>query len=192
MQETHGKFDNRDRDRVIDAIQKHYAVKLQQVGRRPKWLRDASGRNWWVLGGSQNRRQEHWHGVPEEMMKDERRAQVEGVLVIADKKSTRIDVFEGPLGGLASASDELPLPRATQPPRDYKFNVKVRGTRMRCIEVPSVVSDWVLTIPYSAEERERDRALNEFRKTVAAMSLEDRAALMDELHRIADAAPQGY
>ena len=57
MQETHGKFGNRDRDRVIDAIQKHYAVKLQQVGRRPKWLRDASGRNWWVLGGSQNLRQ---------------------------------------------------------------------------------------------------------------------------------------
>ena len=184
MKQNFKKFDDLDRNHVINAIQEHDGVNLQEVGSRSKWLRDASGRNWWVLGGLGA-----WHGIPEEMMENERRAQVEGVLVIAYKKHTSIDVFKGPLGRLVSASNELP--RATQPPRDYKFNVEVSGTRMRCTGVPNLVLDRLTTIPYSAEDRERDRALNEFRKSVSAMSLEDRAALMDELNRITDAAPPG-
>ena len=35
-----GKFDNDNRDCVVDAVQEHYGVKLDKVGQRPKWLRD--------------------------------------------------------------------------------------------------------------------------------------------------------
>ena len=146
MKQKPEKFDNLARNHVINAIQGHYHVELHTVRRRSKWLQDKSGRNWWVLGGRGT-----WHGIPEEMMEDERRAQVEGVLVIAYKRLTGIDVFEGPLGPLLSASNELP--RATQPPRDYKFNVKVSGTRLQCTEVPNLVLDRLATIPYSAEDR---------------------------------------
>ena len=83
MKQKPEKFDNLDRTRVISEIQRYFGVKLQRVGRRFKWLRDESGRNWWVLGGIDT-----WHGIPEEMMEDERRTQVEGVLVIAYKKLT--------------------------------------------------------------------------------------------------------
>ena len=176
------KFDDLARDRVIKNIQEHEGVNLQKVGRRSKWLRDASGRSWWVLGG-----RETWHGIPEEMMVHEKCSQIEGMLVVAYQKLTSIDVFKGPLGPLASASNELP--RATQSPRDYNFNVKVSGTRMWCIEVPNVVLARFATIPFSAEDRERDRKLNEFQKSISAMSLEDLTALGDELNRIAGAAP---
>ena len=89
MKEKPERFDDLDRRPVIDAIQEHYGVKLQKVGSRPKWLRDASGRNWWILGGL-----ETWHGIPEEMMEHEKCSEVEGMLVIAYKKLTKIEVFK--------------------------------------------------------------------------------------------------
>ena len=184
MKQKPEKFDNLDRTRVISEIQGYFGVKLQRVGRRPKWLRDESGRNWWVLGGIGT-----WHDIPEEMMEDERRTQVEGVLVIAYKKLTSIDVFKGPLGPLVSASNELP--GATQPRSKYNLNVKVSGTCMRCIEVPNVVLARFATNPYSAEDKTRDRRLAEFCKTISSMSLEDTVVLMDELNRISGAASPG-
>ena len=132
MKQKPEKFDNLDRDLVIKEIQERCGVKLKKVRGGFKWLRDESGRNWWVLDGIDT-----WHGIPEEMMEDERRTQVEGVLVIAYKKLTSIDVFKGPLGPLVSASNGLP--GATQPGSQYHFNVKPSRTRMRCIEVPKVV-----------------------------------------------------
>ena len=127
MKQKSEKFDDLARNHVINAIQEHHGVNLQKKRRLSIWLRDASDRNWCVLGGI-----ETWHGIPVEVVEDEKRAQLKGVFVIAYKKSTNIDVFEGPLGRLVSALVERR--RATQPPRDYKFNVKVSGTRMRCIE----------------------------------------------------------
>lgn len=184
MKQKRGKFDGLDRDRVVDAIQEHEGVKLQKMGRTFKWSRDASGRNWWILGGK-----ETWHGIPETMMNDEKCAQVEGVLVIAYKKRTRIDVFKGPLGPLVSASKMLS--RAGQPPREFHFDVKVSGTRMQCIQIPNVVLDRLVTIPHSEEDRERGRKLDEFQKSISAMSREDLTALMDKLNRTGDAASPG-
>lgn len=183
MKQKPEKFDDLDRRRVIDAVQNHYGVQLQKVeSRRPKWLQEASGRNWWVLGGIG-----FFHGVPEKMMEHEKHSKVEGMLVIAYKKSNDMDVFAGPLGPLVSARNKLP--RAAQPPREFKFNVEMSGTRMRCIEVPNVVLGRLLTIPHSAEDRKRDKTLNEFQKSVSTMSREELTALMDSLNRISDAAP---
>ena len=176
MKQTLGRFDNFDRNIVIGEIQEHYGVRLQKVGRRPKWLNDESGRSWWVLGG-----RDGWHGIPEEMMEDATQAQVEGMLVIATKNLTSIEAFAGPLGGLVSARDKLS--RASQTTGDYQFTVKVSGAHMRCEQDPNVVLVRFATIPCSAEDRERNRTLNDFRKTVAAMSPEDRAAVMNELLR---------
>ncbi len=38
MKQTAIKFDDLDRKRVIDAVQEHYGVKLDEVGHRSKWL----------------------------------------------------------------------------------------------------------------------------------------------------------
>ena len=177
MKQKPERFDDLDRRPVINVIQEHYGVKLQKVGSRRKWLRDASGRNWWVLGGL-----ETWHGIPEEMMEHEKCSVVEGLLVIAYKKRTKIEVFKGQLGPLVSTRDELP--RSAQ---QFHFDVEVSGTRMRCIQAPDVVLDRLATIPYSAKDRERDRTLNEFQKSVSAMSREEMTALMGKLNRIGDA-----
>ena len=179
MKQTLAKFDNLDRDLVLHEIQKHYAVKLQQVGGRSKWLKEESGRSWWVLGGRENERGKYWHGIPEEMMEDETRAQDDGMLVIAEKHLTSIEAFAGPLGRLVSARDTLY--RARQTSGDYQFTVKANGPRMQCDQAPNVVLSSFATIPCSAEDRERARARNAFLKAVAAMSPEDQAALLNEL-----------
>ncbi len=174
MNQRTERFGDQDRDQVIHAILECCGVQLERVGSRSKWLREASGKNWWILGGRGT-----WHGIPKDMMRDERQARTAGVLVIAIKKQASIDVFKGPLGPLVSNRDRL-----RRGDDQFHFNVKVDGTRMRCVEAPNVVLDKLVTIPYCAEDRERDKRLNEILKLTSTMSREERAAVMSELARL--------
>ena len=166
------KFDELDRECVVEKVQEHYDVKLDKVGQRPKWRRDESGRNWWVLGGVGD-----WNGIPKEMMEDEKQAQLEGKLVIADKKLTSIEVFVGPLSQLVSSRNKLPPTKETGA---YNFNVKVSGDRMRCVEVPAVVLERIASIPYSDEDRERQRSTDKNSKILASLTPEQLKELLDK------------
>ena len=175
MKHPVGKFDNLDRNRVMGAVQEHYAVKLVRVGSRYKWLGDASGRNWWILGGKDD-----FHGIPEDMMEDERQARVEGMLVIAQRKVGSIDVFAGSLGPLVSARDRLY--RAARSTGDYQFEVTLKGERLvvsgRRRNVVLELKRFA-TIPYSAEDKERDRKMVAVGKILATLSPEERKSLID-------------
>ena len=109
MTDKIGRFGNLERERVIDAIQSHYGVTLRKVGRRPKWRRDETGRNWWVLGG-----REDWHGIAAEMMDDEIASSSEGMLVIAQKKIQSIETFAGALPSRPRAHRTLPRGKELQ------------------------------------------------------------------------------
>ena len=165
------KFDNLDRKRVIESIEEYYGVKLDKVGQRVKWLREDSGKAWWVLGGIGD-----WHGIAEEMMEREKEAPIEGMLVIAEKKRTSIEVFAGPLNQLVSSRDELFRTKETGA---YQFTVKVRGDLMQCVQAPAVVLERILSIPHSDADRERERRTGEASKMIAALSPEE---LNDLLH----------
>ena len=149
MKHPVGKFDNLDRDRVILAVQEHYDLYLKKVGSRHKWLRDESGRNWWVLGGKDD-----YHGIPEDMMEGERQARIEGMLVIAQRKVGSIDAFSGALGPLVSTRDKLY--RAARSTGDYQFEATVKGDRLvlsgRRRNVVLELKRFA-TIPFSAETR---------------------------------------
>lgn len=166
-----GKFDKWDRERVIGAVQEHCCVRLRRVGRRDKWLRDNSNRNWWVLGGIAD-----WHGIPQEMMADEKLARLEGVLVMAEKKLTRMEIFMGPLGQLLSSRNRL-YPAASG---GRQFTVKVRGDVMRCVQAPVVVLKRIASIPHSEEDREHVRRRNEVSKILARLSEEELIELAEK------------
>ena len=102
------KFDNLDRNRVIHAVEEYHGVKLEKVGRRRKWLQDESGRNWWILGGYGD-----YHGVPEEMMEAELKSPTTGILIIAERKLTDIDIFSGSVEKLCKNRNKLYRARKT-------------------------------------------------------------------------------
>lgn len=174
MKQKPGKFANLDRAHVISALEEHYGIKLKKVSPRHKWLRDESDRNWWVLGG-----RDDWHGIPEEMMEDERQAHLEGRLVIAEKRLGSLVVFEGPLSRLVSARGKLY--RATQTTGDYQFTVEVKGDAMRCVQASDVALRRITSIPFSDEQKARTRQINKLKKEMSAMSPEERAVLLDAL-----------
>ena len=178
MTDEIAKFGNLERDRVIEAIQVHYGVTLHKVGKRPKWRRDETGRNWWVLGG-----REDWHGIPEEMMGDESAVSTEGMLVIAQKKVETIEAFAGTLGPLVDARSKLYHAQQSVGSDQYQFTVEVRRGRMLCVQAPTIVLKRFATFPYSVLDRERDRNWHSVIKGFAAMSDEDRASLLKELKR---------
>ena len=169
------KFDDLDRKRVIDAIEEHYGVKLDKVARRRKWLRDESGRTWWVLGGVGD-----WHGIPKDMWELERSAQTEGMLVIAEKKRTALEVFVGPVRQLVGSIDKL------RPDKNgaRHFTVRVRGDHIRCDQVPGVVLERLLSIPHSDEDRERERRTREATKTIADLTPEQVEELLENLEQL--------
>ena len=179
-----GKFDNSDREEVIGRVEERYGVSLGKVGRRDKWRQDESGRNWFVLGGKDD-----WHGIPEEMMENERQAQIEGMLVVALKKRTCIDLFSGPLRPIVDERGKLY--RAALSTGDYQFTVKSCGDHLRCSQISNLVLNRFYSIQWSAEDKERAKRTKEYHKLIMTMSLEEKAALMEEQKRIRDAASPG-
>ena len=180
MKQTVEKFDNSDRKRVIDAIQDHFDVQLTKVQNRNKWLQDETGRNWWVLGGKGD-----WHGIPEDMMDHEEQAENEGMFVIAQKQSTRIEMFAGPLTPFTDARNNLSPVKQQDGSYQYQFTVKTRGNQLRCDRVPSAALQEFAAFPYSSEAKEKDAKIEEVKKLWLGASAEERK----EIVRILKAQP---
>ena len=143
-----------DRQRVIDAVHKHFDVTLERVKGRRKWLRDESGRNWWVLVGKSSKKNRC--GIPKVMMEDEEQAHIagrpeDGMIVIAQLKGRVIEAFYKRLGPLVNAKNEFP--RSSQGNEDqYQFTVRPCGDCLR-IDKINVKLERFAIIPYSDEDK---------------------------------------
>jgi len=124
------KFDESDRRKVIAEVEAHFATKLSQVGRFKKYLEDEQGRPYWVLGGYDD-----WHGVSAEMVKKERRRQLGGVLVVAKRGRTSIDIYAGDLQQMVARESDLSHTQTG----DYQFNIHIRGNSMMVKEISGLV-----------------------------------------------------
>ena len=147
------KFDSLDRNRVIRAVEEYYDVKLERVRRRPKWLQDESGRNWWILGGYGV-----YHGVPEDMMEAELQASTAGMLIIAVRKLPDIEIFSGPVEQLCKNRNRLYRARKTT--GDYQFNIHASGSRLMVTgagNVQIVQLKRIDSFSYSEEDKAQDR-----------------------------------
>ena len=96
------KFDEQDRKKVISEVEKHFDVHLSRVGSRRKFLEDSSHKTYWVIGGY-----EDWHGIPPDMFEQEEKRNSNGVLVIAKRHASRIDIFSGSLQSLIINKSKL-------------------------------------------------------------------------------------
>ena len=173
MNQTVEKFDNSDREHVIDAIRNHFGTKLAKVGNRDKWLQDESGRNWWVLGGKDD-----WHGIPEEMMNHEELAEREGMLVIARKKSKSIEMFAGPSTPFISAKEKLYRTAQGDGSYQYQITVKTKGNHLICDQVTNAELRKFGALPYSSTEKEQNRKISELKKIWVDASSEERKEIV--------------
>lgn len=154
-----GKFDEIDRQKVIKAVESAYNVALSPVGRRRKHLQDQSGRPFWVFGGY-----DHWHGIPKEMMTIDTRRAAQGVLVIALRYSSRIDIYSGTLAPLIQERNRLPKTE-----KDYQFNLKFDANTHESItirEISGLHLNKISTIIYDNASKEADSAVNTLQKII--------------------------
>ncbi len=56
----------------------------------------------------------------------------------------------------------------------------MRGDLMQCDQAPAVVLKRIASIPYSDEDRERQRRINETSKMIASLSREELKELLDK------------
>lgn len=164
------KFDETDRSKVISEVEKHFGVKLSRVEKYRKFLQDTSGKSYWVLGGYDD-----WHGISSGMLKEEQRRATAGVLVVAKRHKSTIDIFCGPLQPLIAGYRELSHTQTG----DYQFNVAIRGNSMTLKEVQG------LTLKKLGAPQDVGAAvspqLREAAAILAKMSPEERARLVEHL-----------
>ena len=171
---AHAKFDGTDRRAVIDEVGRHLGVQINRVGRRRKWLRDSSGRNYWVLGGYAD-----WHGIPEEMMDAEVADLSGGFVVIAMRRQSDMEIFLGPLAPLVAARRKLY--RAKQSTGDYQFTLRRRGSRLILDQDASVTLSSLASFSFDETEKESKRRFEEVMKQFAALPEDERQELLKEI-----------
>lgn len=127
------KFQNQDRKKLIRIVEEHYNIRLNKVGRRQKWMRDNSGRYWWVLGGY-----DRWHGIPEDMVKAEQESSTNGMLIVGlakwGKTGVDLEVFSCPTETLVRDKDRLSLSEKGE----YQFVYEIEGDRMYVMGINKV------------------------------------------------------
>lgn len=166
------KFDETDRRKVIAELQSHFGVKLSRVGTRRKYLRDENNRTFWVFGGY-----EDWHGIPAEMMEAEEKRDAEGILVVAKRGKTKIDIYTGPLMPLIKNRKSLSHTQKGE----YQFNIRLRGNSLTVHEVPGFHLTALGTASYPIEEKTSDKTVEKMETIIRKLSPEAREQLFAEL-----------
>jgi hypothetical protein len=166
------KFDEHDRRKVISEVEDHFSVHLSPVGTRRKFLEDGNGKTFWVLGGY-----EDWHGIPPEMLEEEERRSTNGVLVVAKRYKSRIDVYSGPLEPLIKNKELLSHAKKG----DYQFNINIRGNHLFIKEIPDLSLAVLGESQYSVEEKDSDKKLQALKGMFSKLSSEEQQELLQKL-----------
>lgn len=166
------KFDEADREKVISEVEKNLKVKLTRMGRRRKCLSDQNGRTFWVLGGYQN-----WHGIPPDMLKEEKRKSTNGVLVVAKRDISKIDIYSGSLQKLVENETHLSHTQNG----DFQFNIDIRGDRLIIKEVPELVLSRIGAPTYEIKEKDEDKKFQRMKEAFRQLTSEQRENLLKEL-----------
>lgn len=165
------KFDEHDRKKVITEVENEFGVKLSPVGNRRKYLKDVSGKTYWIFGGY-----EDWHGIPPDMMEAEEKCSDEGILVVAKRNKSTIDIFCGPLRQLINHKREL----SHTTKGDFQFNIRIKGSRLYIKEIADLTLSKLGAAAYSGEEKETDKKLDEVTALLKKMSPEERQRLLSK------------
>jgi hypothetical protein len=171
---TNPKFDETDRRKVIAEIESHFEVKLTPVGTRRKYLQDQNKRTFWVFGGY-----EDWHGIPVDMMEAEEKRNFDGILVVAKRGLSKIDIYTGSLLPLIKSKKTLSHTKNGE----YQFNIRLRGNSLSIHEVPGLHLSRLGAASYSMAEKTSDKKIEKVEAIIRRLSPEARNQLLEELSK---------
>lgn len=163
------KFDDLDRDKTIDELEKHLNIKLKKVNRRRKYLEDNSGRRYCIFGG------EEWHGIPHDVIESEK-DKTDSVIVFARKVTGRIDVYTGELNTIIKNRDLLTVTKD-----QYQFDLKVSGDLASVKKIPSCHLKKLFSFPYLTEDKTHQKAIKDVKTILGKMSPDQLASLAQKL-----------
>jgi len=166
------KFDEHDRKKVISEVEDHFGVQLSPVGSRRKFLESEDGKTFWVLGGY-----EDWHGIPPEMLEEEKCRSTNGVLIVAKRYKNRIDIFSGPLQPLIENKKKLSHTKKG----DYQFNINIRGNHLFIKEIQDLSLAKLGEAQYSGEQKDSEKKVQEIKAVLSKLSPEERRELLEKL-----------
>lgn len=163
------KFDDVDRDKTVDELEKYLGIRLKKVSRRRKYLEDESGRRYCIFGG------EEWHGIPHDIVEAERN-RPDSVIVFARKVSGRIDVYTGEFKTIIKNKELLTLTDA-----QYQFDLKVSGDRASVKKIPDCHLKKLFSFPYLVEDKAHQKTIKDVKSIFGKMSPDQLASLANKL-----------
>lgn len=166
------KFDETDREKVISEIENLFKVTLTRFGQRRKSLSDQNGKSYWVIGGYEN-----WHGIPPDMLTEEKKRSTNGILVVAKRYTSKIDIF---IGSLQQLVDNDSFLSHTQN-GDFQFNIDIRGDRLLVKEIDGLTLTKLGASTYSQEEKEKDIKNIKVKGIIRRLSQDQKRKLIEEL-----------
>ncbi len=166
------KFDNLDRARVIQEIERLFDVKLSQFGFRPKEQVDANGKLFWVLGGYGD-----WHGLPADMLERARSSATVGRIVIAKRLKAKMRIYIGSIGPFVAEVDKLIKTKKG----DYHFDQEIRHGNLRVKQLPNAKFELLSEVDISDSDKVQDKRKSDLVRQYKSMSPEEKAEFMEAL-----------
>lgn len=122
------KFDERDRQSVVDELERKLDIKLHTVGRYRKLFSDRASNYYCVVGGTGL-----WHGIPKKMLSLIEQNGNENYLVVAKKYVDKTIIYLGEIETLYKNKAKLPVAGNYQ----YEFNCRIKDKRLYIKEIPN-------------------------------------------------------
>lgn len=163
------KFDNVDRDKTIDELEKYLGIKLNKVNQRRKYLKDENGRRYCIFGG------EEWHGIPHDIIEAERE-RPDSVIVFARKVTGRIDVYTGEFSTIIKNRDLMTMTKT-----QYQFDLKVSGDQASVKKIPNCHLKKLFSFPYLIEDKTQQKTIKDVKGILGKMSPEQLASFVEKL-----------
>jgi|GEM_PF-4844516 len=166
------KFDNIDRQHVVDEIQKHIGSKLSHTTRRHIYLKDDEGKTYVVLGGIDD-----WHGIPDEVIDDIEKNCSESFLSITLKKRKTLKIYFGTMEPFMKVLGQLDRIGNDK----YTFHVDEGNDLLVIREARSVTLDLLTEVLHSESDRTNTKSKEGINKLLENMSQSDIKKLVQNL-----------
>lgn len=142
------KFNTEDIKVVLHELEKIQKTKLAQIKPSKKLFKDENGMIYLIFGGREN-----WHGISKSIVEELNNFLGDGVIIIAKKYQSRIDVCAGSLSILMKDLYNLPKTKS----KGYQFHTVLTEDGMYIEEIEDLYLNKICEIHYPGYTKNLER-----------------------------------